>query len=304
MVKIAYIDKASYLPDWGKQRLAEIGELTLFEDNPAPAEAAKRLREADVAIVEWTDITSETLEDPGRLRCIVLVTTGYAFVDTRAARAKGIAVCNTPQYSRYSVAEHAIGMCIALAKNLKNGDNLAREGHEYTHQTVGKELYQSKLGVLGMGSIGSWVAHLGQGFGMDVSGYSRSSFAVTGVRQASLEEVMRNSDFIVSCVSVNSSSQGLLSRSLLASTKRDCVFVNVAGNSILDEPAVVDLLNSGHFHGVGFEDVADKRLLATPRTLLSPGSAWYTRASMDRNVEMFVDTVKAFIASQPRFVVN
>ena len=304
-MKIVYIDKASYLPEWGRKKLADLGDFVAYPDTPTPSVAAERLRDADIAIVEWTDITADLLEKPGRLKCIVLVTTGYSFVDIAAARKKHVLVCNTPQYSRYSVAEHAIGMVLSLAKRLSQGDALVRAGHtEYTAHSIGKELYGTQLGVLGMGSIGSWVAHLGMGLGMKVGGHSRSKFSVEGVKQFELNSLLESSDVLVSCVSVNSASKNLLSRERLTKTKADSILVNIAGNSVLDEVAVADLLDAGHFYGVGFEEVSETRLLRSPRTLLSPGTAWYTQASLDRNVEMFVETVRAFAIGQPRFVVN
>jgi phosphoglycerate dehydrogenase-like enzyme len=160
------------------------------------------------------------------------------------------------------------------------------------------------MGIVGLGSIGSWIAKLALGFGMTVAAHSRSKFSVPDVDSISLDELCRNSDVIVSSVSINATTRGLLGRQLLESSKRDAILVNIAGNAVLDEGALLDLLHAGHFHGVGFEEVEDERLLKAPRTLLSPGSAWYTQASLDRNVDMFVGTAEHFLKGTPRFVVN
>lgn len=304
-MKIIYLDKPSYLPETAVRKLETLGEVVVYDDMPSSEEAVRRLSGADIAIVEWTDISADMIEKIERLKCIVLVTTGYEFVDGEAARKKGITLCNTPDYSRQSVAEHVFGMFLAMAKRIPAADQLVRQGKvEYTDHVIGTELFDKTLGILGLGSIGSWVANIGKGFGMKVIGFTRTPRNIPEVTERSLDDVLGQSDFLAVCLSVNPSTEGLLNESKLNLIKPTAYIANIASNKILDESFIAEMLRNGKLAGAAFEHVINEELLHAPNTLLSPGSAWYTQDSLDRNVEMFVETVFAFSRNEPRFVVN
>jgi glycerate dehydrogenase len=304
-MKIVYLDQPSYLPEFARERLAALGELTIYQDRPDAAEARKRLSEADIAIVEWTTLSADVLNGLDRLKCIVLVTTAYSFVDTEAARRNGITVCNCPDYSKQSVAEHVFAMFLSLGKRLPAASALAQNSaNNYTCHVVGRELYQSTLGIVGFGSIGAWVATIAAGFGMNIVATRRRSFNSSEVRSASLDEVLASSDFVAVCLSVNETSRGLLDSRRLRLLKRDAILVNIASNDVLDEGALAEMLRDGSLFGAGFDETPERDLLSAPNVLVTPGTAWYTQASLDRNVDMFVGTVEVFLAGSSRFVVN
>jgi glycerate dehydrogenase len=302
---IIYLDKPSYLPQDAVKQLKQLGTVTIYDDMPSSEEAVKRLSNADIAIVEWTDITSEMIAQLQRIKCIVLVTTGYEFVDINAAKQNNIVVCNTPDYSRYSVAEHVFGLFLALSKHLVDADRLVRQGKdEYTDHVVGVELYDKTLGILGLGSIGSHVAQIGQGFGMKVIGHTRTPKNLPNVTEMPLEETLRSSDFLSLCLSVNPSTKNMLDETKLSWLKPSAFLVNISSNDVLDEKVLAKMLNSNQLAGAGFDHVTDENLLQARNAIFSPGSAWYTQGSLNRNVHMFVDTVFAFANGHPRFIVN
>lgn len=304
-MKIIYLDKPSYFPQGGVDRLKSLGEVVIYNDKPDENEAIRRLSDTDIAIVEWTEISAEMFDKITRLKYIVLVTTGYSFVDVAAARRNGIIVSNTPHYSRQSVAEHIFAMFLSLSKRLCKADQLVRAGkHSYTDHILGVELYGKTLGILGLGSIGSWVAKIGLGFGMHVVGYNRSKKDIPDVSQLSLEEVLRTSDFLAICLSINPSSKGILNEKMLHLVKPSAILVNIAGNELVNESVILDMLTTKRLQGAGFEEFSDERFIELDNVILSPGTAWYTQSSIDRNVEMFVDSVFAFVNGQPRYVVN
>lgn len=306
-MKITYLDRPSYLPDSAIQRLNQLGEFVLYDDMPSEEEAIKRLSDTDIAIVEWTDISSEMINRILRLQYIVLVTTGYEFVDIKAAKQKGILVSNTPNYSRQSVAEHVFGQIISLNKKMCQADSLVRSSNgeaDYTQHSIGTELFGQTLGILGLGSIGSWVARIGNGFGMNVVGFNRSEKNIPSVEQLSLHDVLQTSDVISVCLSVNQATIGLLDRKALSFIKPSSILVNIASNKVLDEQTVMQLLEDGGLRGAAFDHVIDTSLLKYDNVLLTPGTAWYTQASLDRNVNMFVASVEQFIKGTPQYLVN
>ena len=304
-MRIIYLDEPSYLPDSSIRQLEAIGEFEVFRDRPDQDSARERLQGADVAIVEWTDLPAAIFEGLDRLKHIVLVTTGYGFVDVAAANSRGISVSNTPDYSRQSVAEHVFALFLALSKRLFEADELAKENPaaSYTDHVLGRELCGSTLGILGYGSIGRNVAEIGKGFGMKIVTYTRTPIEDDHVQMLDLDILLRESDYVAACLPVGPPTEGLLNRERLSSMKPEAVLVNIAGNSILDEEALGELLKAGRFFGVGLEHASAPSLVSAPRTIVTAGTAWYTSASIQRNIDMVVETVQTCAAGAPRFTV-
>jgi len=308
-MNIIYLDKPSFLPPFAVKRLESLGQFTAYNDFPDEDEAVNRLSNADIAIVEWTELSGNIINRLQRVKCIVLVTTAYDFVDYKAAAQKGIYVCNTPEYSRQSVAEYVFAATLELSKQLCQGDALVRGNPteaKYTDHRLGFELFNKNLGVWGLGNIGSWVAQIGLGFGMNVLGTSRTKKSLRNVTEVGLDNLLRESDVFAVCVDANPSTEKKLDREHLQLIKPGAVLVSVTDNRVLDEHALAHLVTSGHLAGVALDaKVADKSpLLQSPNTLLTPGIAWYTQDALNRNAQMFVDTVESFLKGEPQFVVN
>ena len=306
MTRIIYLDEPSYLPSWAKKDLEHLGDFEVFNDRPDVATTIERLRSCESAIVEWTALPAEVFSNPGDLKQVVLVTTGYSKVDLAAARTAGVAVSNTPEYSRQSVAEHAFGLVLSTAKRIGESDLRVRAnpGAKYTDHSVGVQLYGKTLGVLGLGSIGSWIAKIGLGFGMNVVAYNRSKTCMPDVDQVDLDRLLAVSDVIVIALPNSAEVKGLLDRSALESAKPGVILVNVSGNGCLDQQALADLLVSGHIYGAGLDSKVGDELLEAPHLIRTHGTAWYTQSALDKNLEMVVETVRLGLDGDFRFVVN
>lgn len=306
MTRIVYLDEPSYLPKFASDGLKQLGEFEVFSDRPSTEEAASRMKGADSVIVEWTALPAEVFEDPGRLRHVVLVTTGYSKVDLMAARAAGVAVSNTPEYSRQSVAEHAFGLILSAAKRIREADARVRQNPsaKYTDHEVGVQLYGKTLGILGLGSIGTWIAKIGRGFGMEVVAYTRSMVRMPEVEQVSLNDLLALSDVVAVALPNSPDVAGLLSAEKLATMRQGAILVNVSGNGCLDQAAVAQLLSNGHLYGAGLDSSVSEELADAPHLIRTGGTAWYTQSALDRNLEMVVETVRLGLAGSPRFVVN
>lgn len=306
MTKIVYVDQPSYLPDHVRKQLQGLGELVVYDDKPSTDEIVARLDGADVAIVEWSALPAELFGQVETLKHVVLVTTGYSKVDQASARAAGVAVSNTPEYSRQSVAEHAVGLLLACAKRFRDADERIRENPnaKYTDHSVGIQLYGETLGVIGVGSIGSWVTKIGLGFGMQVLGYNRSKFSIPDVEQVDLPELLQRSRFIVIALPSSPDVAGLLSKDKLGLLPHGSVLVNISGNRCLDQGALAELLTSGQIYGAGLDSSIEPALADAPNLIRTAGTAWYTQRALDRNLEMVAETVRLGLQGAPRFVVN
>lgn len=304
-MKITYLDEPTYLPDYAIERFSEMGEFVAYGDRPSPEEAIRRLNDTDIAILEWTAINDEMFSQLQRLKYIVVALTGYSFVDVNAAKRKGIKVSNIPTYSSQSVAEHAFALLLATNRKLLLADREVRKGkRNYFAPFLSSELYGKTLGILGLGSIGSWVAQIGHGFGMQVIGTSRTRKNLPNVRQVSLTELLRNSDCLMVCVDRNESTNGLLSREKLSLMKKTAFLVSIV-SGICDEHALSDMLAAGSLAGVGIDTLGkDSPLIHSENSVFSPHVAWYTQDSLDRLISIMTKNVEQFISGRPQNVVN
>lgn len=304
-MKITYLDEPTYLPDYAIERFSEMGEFVAYHDRPSPEEAIRRLNDTDIAILEWTAINDEMFSQLQRLKYIVVALTGYSFVDVNAAKHQGIKVSNIPAYSRQSVAEHAFALLLATNRKLLLADREARKGkRDYFAPFLSSELYGKTLGILGLGSIGSWVAQIGHGFGMQVIATSRTDKNLPNVRQVGLTELLRNSDCLMVCVDRNESTKGLLSREKLSMMKETAFLVSI-NSGICDEQALADMLAAGSLAGVGIDTLGkDSPLIYSENSVFSPHIAWYTQDSLDRLISIMTKNVEQFILGKPQNVVN
>jgi glycerate dehydrogenase len=303
VVRIVYLEYPDDLPGWAVRRLAGLGTLEVFHEEADEQTARRLLASAEIAVIERTPVTASTLQGVRRLRHIVLAASDWGNVDVAAAAERGVTVSNTPGYSRQSVAEHAFTLMLALSRRLPSAANLTLVGSRYAGYEPGKELFGSELGILGLGSIGSWVARIGLGFGMRVRAFTRSPVTIPGVTAGTLEEVLAGSEFVVACLPTVGT-VGLLSRERLNLLRDDAVFVNISANSILDESALVDLLAAGRLHGVGLEYAGDNRLRDVSRVIVTQGTAWYTAAAIDRKISTIAGTIESCLHGAPRHVIN
>jgi len=304
-MKIIYLDEPTYLPDYVVEQFSRLGDFVVYRDKPSREEAVRRLNDADIAILEWTAIDREMFEEITRVRYIVVALTGYSFVDVIAAREKGILVSNIPQYSRQSVAEHAFALLLAVERKLLLSNRAVKEGkHYYFKPFMGRELYGKTLGILGLGSIGSWVAQIGLGFGMNVLATSRSPKNMPGVQDVDLETLLRSSDALIVCVDHNPSTDNLINRETLSLMKKTATLVSIVPG-VCDEDALAYMLKQHLIAGVGLDTPKpDSPLREMESAVLTSHIAWYTQDSLDRLASIMVDNVLSYVNGTPINVVN
>ena len=311
---ILILDKLAFTPDQ-LARLQKRGEITQYDDFPDEQTAAERLKDADIAIVGWTTLPKAAIESAKILKYLALAQTGYEFVDHAAAKAQGVVVSNAPGYSRQSVAEYAFALMLAAMRHIPEADRLARTSNVPTESLLGNELCGKTLGILGLGSIGSYIGKIAQGFDMRVIGHSRSPKNLPNIKDVSLEELLTQSDILVIAVDINETTTRLLSKEKLQHMKQGATLVSVVGNQVLDEYAVADLLQTGHLKCAAFDDLshsghndeqrdAKSPLLGLDNVLLSPQAGWYTVEAEHRLLDLVVENVEAFLAGKPINVVG
>ena len=233
-------------------------------------------------------------------------------VDLEACRRLGILVTNTPGYSAPAVAEHAIALALAVSKRVLQNDRKVRQGGWAT-EPVG-QLYGKTLGIVGAGPIGKRAAELGKGIGMDVVAWTFHPDEAwgerTGVRWASLEDVMAQADVVSVHVRLSDRTRGLLNGERLARMKPNAIFVNTARGAVADEGALLEMLAEGRIAGAGLDVFSQEPLppgdpfTALDNVVLSPHLASSTPEADADGLEMVVDNIRRWLAGTPVHVMT
>ena len=209
---------------------------------PVTADAIPKLIEGyDTVINDATYFNEETLKRCTGLKHIVFLGTGAAsFVDIAAAQKLGIKVSTISGYGDTTVAEHAMGLVFAAARHIATMHGIVRGGAWRPMQ--GMELRGKTLGIVGLGGIGAEMARLGNGIGMKVLAYNRTAKPGT----VPLDELLAKADIVSLHLGLNDQTRGFLNRERIARTRPGVIIINTARAGVVDEPALLAALKSGH----------------------------------------------------------
>lgn len=270
---------------------------------PALADAAA------VMIRSATQIDAEALAAAPNLKVVARAGIGLDNVDVAAATERGVMVVNAPTSNIVSAAEHAVALLLAAARQIPAADATLREGQWKRSQFMGVEVTEKTVGVVGLGRIGVLFAQRLAAFGVELVAYDPyiqpGRAAQLGVRLVSLEELLRESDFISIHLPKTPETLGLIGAEQLAMTKRGVIIVNAARGGLVDEAALADALKSGQVGAAGLdvyatEPTTDSPLFELPNTVVTPHLGASTTEAQDKAGTAVARSVR--LALQGEFV--
>jgi len=254
------------LPDAIETRMMELFDTRLnTDDQPrSKAELIEALKSCDVLVPTVTDrIDSSVLAHAGeRLRLIANYGTGVDNIDVEAAYKRGITVTNTPGVLTEDTADMTMALILAVSRRLVEGERIARSGEWggwSPTAMLGHRIWGKRLGIVGMGRIGSAVARRARGFGLSVHYHNRRRVpeAVEQELEATYWESLDQMLARVDVVSVNCphtpATFHLLSARRLALLQPHAIVVNTSRGEVIDEPALTRLLRERKIAGAGLD---------------------------------------------------
>ncbi len=218
-----------------------------------------------------TKVTAEVIEHARKLKLIGRAGVGVDNVDVPAATRRGIIVMNTPAGNTLSTAEQTMALLLCLSRNTARADASVRQGVWEPKKFVGVELYGKILGIVGLGRIGSEVAHRARAFGMKVIAYdpfiSAEKAGETEIQLADLKKLLKESDYITVHTPHSEETHHLIGKNEFAQMKKGVRIINCARGGIIDEEALLEAIKSGQVAGAAL-DVFEKEPPAKDNPLL------------------------------------
>ena len=275
-------------------------ELVLLPDGIAEDSLIAHVRDADLLLMCYTPITARVIAAADKLKGIVKYGVGIDAIDIPAAKARGIAVVNIPEYAEETVAEGAFALMIALAKKLVPLQReMQAQGWAWpAARWLASDIAGKTVGLVGLGKIGRSMARMaGAGFRARVLGYnprvSAQEMREAGVEKYDdLREMLAESDFVsIHCV-LNDQTRDLIGPAEIAAMKPTAFLINTSRGAIVDEAALVEALERGAIAGAGLDVFSQEplarsghpmsRLYGMGNVILSPHLTFYTAEAMRR----------------------
>jgi D-3-phosphoglycerate dehydrogenase len=303
-----YQNVALQSADWS--RIAGDVELRVFNDSLGAGDrviAALQGFSILCLMRERTLFDRQVIEGLPNLKLLVTSGMRNAAIDLEAAAARNVVVCGTESAGN-PTAELACGLMLELARKIGFENARLKQGARW-QSTLGIELNGKTLGVVGLGKLGSAVAAIGKALNMRVVAWSQNlteeKCQAAGASLVSKEDLFRQSDFITVHLQLSARTRGLVGRAEFALMKPTAFFVNTSRGPIVDEPALLDVLQSKKIAGAGI-DVYDVEPLPLEHPLrkldnavLTPHLGYVTAENYRRFYGQMVEDVRAWLDGKP-----
>jgi len=240
-----------------------------------------------------------------RLKVVGRAGVGVDNIDLAAAKARGVIVVNAPKAATLAVAEHTLGLMLALARMIPRADVSMKAGEWVKKDLAGVELNNKVLGVIGLGNIGSAVAHRAEFLGLKVLGYdphlSMDEMFRWGAEPAARAELYARADFISLHVPLIPETRGMIDAQALGNMKPGVRLICTARGGIIDEMALLDALESGHVAGAALDVFAQEppgmtALVSHPNVIATPHIGAQTVEAQARAAEDIAMEVKVALS--------
>ncbi len=302
------------LSEDGIALLRTAGEVTV-----SPKITADELRAAlpayhALVVRSRTKVTAKVVEAGTNLKVIGRAGVGVDNIDVAAAIARGITVVNSPLAASVAVAEHTLGLMLALARNIPIADALMKQGKWEKNAFVGSELSGKTLGLLGIGRIGAEVAKRAEAFGITVLAYdpylTAEEIRARRAVPVAFDEVIAKSDYLSLHLPLAMETRGLIGASQLAMMKKGARLICAARGGVVDEDALRVALDSGALAGAALdvfaaEPPAPGSIATHPKVIATPHVGAQTAEAQSAAGLMIAEEVLAVLQGQePRWRVT
>lgn len=318
-MKIVILDAITLGDDIDLSKFSIIGDVERYESSTVE-EAARRLENADIAIVNKVPMNESTLKNATNLKMIALTATGYNNVDFLYTTSRDITVANVSGYSTNSVVQHTFALMFYVMEKLNYYDNYVKSGEYdkcpiFTHFDMKfMELKGKTWGIIGLGEIGRGVAKVAKAFGCNVIYYSTSGKnSNSNYERVEFDEILTKSDILSIHAPLNSATENLMNYEAFKKMKKNSILINVGRGPIINEADLARALEEGLIGGAGLDVIckepmaADnplKKITDSNKLIITPHIAWATVEARTRLMDQVYMNIEAFLRGEKRNVIE
>ncbi len=318
-MKIVVLDRPLEKPgelDWSA--LHDLADEVVFYDHTDREEAAARMADADVVLLNKAPVTAGALRACPKLRFISVIATGYNTVDVSAAAALGIPVSNVPSYGSEAIGQHAVALLLEITDHVAHHDAEVRRLRRHTDRDwcfwdyPSIELAHKTMGIIGMGRIARTTAAVARALGMRVIAFDThpTPEGAALAEYVDLATLYAESDVVCLHCPLFEENRHMINRDSLAQMKPGAILINNSRGGLVDDAALAEALASGRLYAAGLDTVEvepiapDNPLLSAPNVFITPHISWAALECRRRLKDTAIDNVRAFLSGAPVNVVN
>ena len=316
-MKAVFLDSQS-LDDLDLSPLAACVEELVSYPTTTPEQVAERIAGFDLVITNKVVLDADLIRAADALKLVCVVATGVNNVDLEAASARGIPVCNAQGYGVNSVAQHVLGLMLALHTRLLDYDQAVKRGDWNRSSQFCLldypilELSGRTLGIIGHGALGQEVARLASCFGMQVLVAARPGSIDIPEGRVALTELLKRADVISLHCPLTDQTRDLIDAKAMTQMKPGSFLINAARGGVVNEAALKDALCSGHLGGAATDVLTEEppcsgnTLLdaSIPNLIITPHSAWGSVQARETIIRQTVENIRSYQAGTPVRQVN
>jgi D-3-phosphoglycerate dehydrogenase len=280
------------------------------EASGEPAGIAALAGDAEALLTHLAPVNAQVLDAAPALRVVGVTRGGPVNVDLAAATAHGVPVIYLPGRNLGAVAEFTVGVMISLTRSVVASSRTLANGRwdarYFRFPLAGPELRASRVGLVGLGAVGSRVAALLRGFGSDVVAFDPyadpQAAAAVGARLVPLDELLSLSDIVSVHARLTEDTRAMFDGFAFAAMKPGAYFVNTARGELVDQKALLAALEDGHLAGAALDvfrpepPAPDDPLLSRPDVIVTPHLAGSSRQVATESAQRIADAVARFVA--------
>lgn len=299
--------------DW----LSKYGDYTVYDRTDA-SQVIERAKDAEILIINKTEINKEMLEQMPNLKFVGLQSTGYNVIDGKAAREKNVVVSNIPAYSTNAVAQLVFAFILQVSNQVSLHSDAVNNG-EWSScpdfcfwKAPLEELDGKTIGIIGFGSIGQRVCNIAKAFGMNVIVFTPhpKPEKFKDVKFVELDELLTNSDVITCHCPLTPDTENLINEDTINKMKKSVLLINTSRGPVVNDQALADALNSGRIRAAGLDVLKveppkdGNPLINAKNCFITPHIAWAAFETRERLLNILESNIKAFVEGNPQNVVN
>lgn len=338
MTKIIFFDVQDYEKEFLEKNFQGKYDIVLVEEPVCDVRTiTPEMKDAEIiSCFTSSCATNEILSQFPSLQLIALRSVGFNHVDLDYCNEHKILVVNAPNYGNKTVAEFAFGLLLNVSRHITRAYNELRQDFVEHQNTVGMELFGKTIGIIGLGAIGSEMARISYGVGMNVLGYDIKEnpelIEKYHVKYTNLDELLTHSDIISLHAPLTKDNYHLINAESFSKMKNSAILINTARGRLVDTQALYNALITKQIAGAGLDvleceeaisnpdylldlnhylpqdclknTVLNNRLMNLQNVIITPHIAYDTKEAIKRILDITIQNIDAFLDGNPQNQVN